>query len=37
MFSLSFQEENQRWDLPNTLPARSFVVRRTPLTQKKIN
>ena len=34
MFSLGSQEENQRRDLPDALPARSFVVRLTPLTQE---
>ncbi len=37
MSSLSFQDEKQRWALPNNLPAHSFGVRRTPRTQEKIN
>jgi hypothetical protein len=34
MSSLSFQDENQRWNLPNGLPTRDIWGRRIPLTQK---
>jgi len=37
MSSLGFQDENQRWNLSNGLPARSFGIKRTPLTQEKID